>query len=136
MSQQTTVPDARRLAEGYTQAWCSHQPEAVAAFYTEDGRIAVNGGEPSRGRSGVADMARAFYDDFPDLEVKMDGVRSSGTHAVYLWTLLGTHAKTGNRVEVEGWEYWLLGEDGLIAESLGHFDADEYQRQVDGEGSP
>ena len=48
MSQQTTVAGARRLAEAYTRAWCSHQPEAVAAFYTENGWIVVNGGEEGR----------------------------------------------------------------------------------------
>ncbi len=80
-------------------------------------------------------MAKAFYDEFPDLVVRMDDIRTSGTHAVYRWTLEGTHSGaggTGNRVEVSGWEYWRYSDDGLVAESAGHFDAEDYQRQVEG----
>ncbi len=123
------------MAEDYARAWCSHDPRAVASFFAEDGRIVVNKGEPSVGRSAIAEMAQSFYNDFPDLVVKMDHLRTSGTHAIFLWTLEGTNTGPGgkgNRVVVSGWEYWRLTEDGLIAESAGHFDADEYQRQIEG----
>ena len=69
------------------------------------------------------------------LVVRMDDIRTSGTHAVYLWTLVGTNSGpdgTGNHVQVSGWEYWRYSESGLVAESAGHFDADDYQKQVDG----
>ncbi len=130
-----TPETARDMAEKYTAAWCSHDPNAVASFYAEDGRIVINGGEPSVGREEIAAMAKAFYDEFPDLVVRMDDIRTSGTHAVYRWTLEGTHSGaggTGNRVEVSGWEYWRYSDDGLVAESAGHFDAEDYQRQVEG----
>jgi steroid delta-isomerase-like uncharacterized protein len=130
-----TPETARDMAENYTAAWCSHDPNAVASFYAEDGRIVINGGEPSVGREEIAAMAKAFYDEFPDLVVRMDDIRTSGTHAVYRWTLEGTHSGaggTGNRVEVSGWEYWRYSDDGLVAESAGHFDAEDYQRQVEG----
>ncbi len=100
-----------------------------------DGQIAINDGEPSLGRSAVAVMARGFYDGFPDLVVRMDGIRASGTYYVYLWTLEGTSSGpdgTGNRAELSGWEYWRLTEDGLFAESKGHFDAEEFERQLAG----
>jgi uncharacterized protein (TIGR02246 family) len=130
-----TPEKVQEIAEDYTSAWCSHDPSAVASFYSEDGRIVINNGEPSIGRVEITAMTQAFYNDFPDLIVRMDGIRTSGTHAVYLWTLEGTYSGsdgTGNHVEVGGWEYWLLTKDGLIAKSAGHFDADEYQRQING----
>jgi uncharacterized protein (TIGR02246 family) len=127
-----TPEAAQKMAENYTSAWCSHEPNAVASFYAENGKIVINEGEPSTGRTEIAELAQAFYDDFPDLVVRMDSIRSSGTHAVFSWTLEGTSSSTGNHVEVSGWEYWRYTEDGLIAESAGHFDADDYQRQVDG----
>ena len=105
----------------------------MAAFYEESGRITINAGEPSEGRQAIAEMARGFFEAFPDLVVKMDAVRTSGTHAVYLWTLEGTNTGpggTGNRVEVSGWEYWRLSSDGLVAESQGHFDAASYEQQL------
>jgi uncharacterized protein (TIGR02246 family) len=125
---------AKEMAENYMKAWCSHDPNAVASFYAEDGRIIINDGEPSSGRSEIAEMAQSFYNDFPNLVVKMDSIRSSGTHAVLMWTLDGTNSVTGNHVEVRGWEYWRYSVEGLVAESAGHFDAEDYQRQVDGAG--
>ena len=37
---------------------------------------------------------------------------------------------TGKSVRIGGYEVWTIGADGLIAESKGHFDAAEYQRQL------
>lgn len=54
---------------------------------------------------------------------------------LYHWTLVGTNAApngTGNRVQISGYEDWRFGQDGLVAESKGHFDAAEYRRQLEG----
>ena len=48
--------------------------------------------------------------------------------------LTGTHTGpggTGNSVRISGHESWLLDEEGLIAESLGHYDEAEYRRQLE-----
>jgi uncharacterized protein (TIGR02246 family) len=82
---------AEELGRRYTEAWCSHDPDAVASFYAPDGKITINDGEPSIGRSQVAEMARGFYDSFPDLILRMDSIRTSGTYCVYQWTLEGTN---------------------------------------------
>jgi len=37
--------DVRIMAERYTAAWCSHDPESVASFYTEEGSITINHGQ-------------------------------------------------------------------------------------------
>lgn len=34
-------------------------------------------------------------------------------------------------MRISGFEEWRIGADGLIAESKGHFDSDEYQRQLE-----
>jgi uncharacterized protein (TIGR02246 family) len=134
MSQISQV-QAEERARAYTSAWCSHDPEAVASFYAEDGRITINDGESSNGRAEVAEMARGFMESFPDIVIQMDDLRSSGTHAVYRWTLEGHNTgpdRTGNYVRVSGWEYWRYNSEGLIAESYGHFDAEDYDRQLTG----
>ncbi len=80
-------------------------------------------------------MAQGFFNGFPDLVVRMDSIRTSGTYCVFLWTLEGTNSRpdgTGNWVEVSGWEYWRLTNDGLVAKSKGHFDAADFERQVAG----
>lgn len=122
----------REMAQRYTEAWCSHVPDKVAAFYAEDGRISINDGDPMVGREAVAGMVRGFYDQFPDLAVEMDHVRMAGNSALYLWTLEGTDAGSANRVRLSGWEAWKLSDDGLVSESEGRFDAADYERQLAG----
>jgi uncharacterized protein (TIGR02246 family) len=124
------MSDIRAVGARYAEAWTSHVPDAVASFYEPDGRITINGGEPSVGRSAVAEMAKAFYAAFPDLIVRMDDARKAGDNAVFVWTLEGTHSESGNFVKVGGWEEWLLSGDLLVRESFGRYDAVEYERQV------
>jgi uncharacterized protein (TIGR02246 family) len=124
------MDDIRAIGGRYAEAWTSHVPDAVASFYEPDGRITINGGEPSVGRSGIADMAKAFYAAFPDLIVHMDDVRKAADHAIFAWTLEGTHSETGNFVRIGGWEEWLLSGNLLVRESLGRYDAAEYDRRV------
>ena len=122
--------DIRDMAERYAGAWTSGSPDAVASFYEEDGRISINNGEPIVGRAAIAEMAQGFYSEFPDLVVHLDEIRTAGDNAVFLWTLEGTHSETGNYVKVGGWEEWTLSDDVLVRESLGRFDAVEYDRQI------
>ncbi len=121
---------AQALAAAYTAAWNTGDPAAVAAFFASDGSITINGGNPWPGRDGVAAMAAGFYADIPDLALRCDGVRAAGPHLLYLWTFTGTFAATGKPLTVTGWEEWQIGADGLIASSLGWFDADDYARQT------
>jgi uncharacterized protein (TIGR02246 family) len=118
------------LAEAYTAAWNSGSPEAVASFYADDGEIVINRGKPWRGQRGVAAMAAGFFADVPDLHLSCEGVHLVGSHAVYLWTFIGTYAGTGLPLHVSGWEEWDLGPDLKVATSRGWFDADDYARQT------
>jgi uncharacterized protein (TIGR02246 family) len=123
----------QKFATRYTAAWCSQDPRQVAAFFAPHGSLTINGGAPASGREAIARAAQGFMSAFPDLRVSMDGVSAQGEHAVYRWTLTGTNSGpggTGRTVRISGYEEWTLGADGLIASSLGHFDADEYQRQL------
>jgi hypothetical protein len=45
-------------------------------------------------------------------------------------TVTGTRAETGKRVRIAGFDEWTIGSDGLIAESLRHYDEAEYDRQL------
>ena len=125
----------RELATGYTAAWGSQDAASVAAFFTESGSLRINDGIPSVGRPAITAAAQGFMTAFPDLLVVMDSLPIDGNHAVYHWTLTGTNTGpggTGRAVRISGYEEWTIGADGLIASSLGHFDAAEYQRQLRG----
>jgi nuclear transport factor 2 (NTF2) superfamily protein len=115
------------LARSYTEAWCSRDPARVAAHYVPGGTIAINGGEAA----GIDEVARAFIVAFPDIEVFMDNLVLGDDGAVeYHWTFTGTSAETGRSVRIPGFEEWTIAADGLIAESLGRYDEDEYDRQL------
>ena len=126
--------ELRGFAARYTSAWCSQDAASVAAFFSPGGSLAINGGTPSRGRSAIADAAQGFMTAFPDLKVHMDDLLDERGKVIYKWTLEGTNngpVGTGKRVRISGFEEWRIGDDGLVAESLGNYDATEYQRQVD-----
>jgi hypothetical protein len=67
------------------------------------------------------------------MQVLMDDLRLEGESAEYHWTLVGTNngpGGTGHRVRISGFEEWTIGDDGLIAASLGHFDQADYDRRL------
>ena len=129
------LPAMREFASRYTQAWCSQEPNRVAAFFADGGSIAINNGPPAVGRQAIAATAAAFMTAFPDMVVRMDDLRRRGDGFTYHWTLIGTNTGpggTGRHVQISGYEEWALGSDGLIARSLGNYDDAEYKRQLGG----
>jgi len=127
------------FATRYAAAWSSQHPESLASFYSGSGSLTVNGGEPSVGRAAITATARGFMSAFADMVVAMDRVSQEGTHAVFHWTWTGTNSGpggTGKSVRIRGREEWTLGADDLIAESQGHFDEAEYQRQLQSGAPP
>jgi uncharacterized protein (TIGR02246 family) len=146
------------FASRYAIAWCSRNPESVAAFFAENGSLIVNDGPPAVGRPAIAEVARGFMRDLPDMVVTMDDVSRDSDGTKFHWTLTGTNTGpggTGKRVRISGYELWKIdngaggsratwtgkpervGEqgceainDGLIGESKGHFDSAEYERQL------
>jgi hypothetical protein len=123
----------RDFARRYTDAWCSQDPARVAEHYAPGGLLTINGGQPAVGRVAVTEAARSFMTAFPDLQVLMDDVVVRDVGVEYRWTLIGTNngpSGTGNAVRISGFEEWTLGDDGLIAESQGHYDQAEYDRQL------
>ncbi len=127
-----------RFAQGYALAWCRQNPASVAAFFAENGSLSVNNGPPAVGRAAIAEIARGFMRDFPDMVVAFDKLEPRGDRTAFHWTLTGTNTGpggTGNRVRISGYELWQFDDERLIAESLGHFDATEYERQLRGADS-
>jgi predicted ester cyclase len=124
-----TSDELNSFAEHYAQAWCSQKPENVAAFYAKNGSIAVNGGTPAP----IIEVARSFMRDFPDMVVTFDKFEPRADAVAFHWTLTGTNSGpggSGNRVRISGYELWKIDTDGLIAESQGHFDAADYEKQL------
>src|SRR5690349_12670231 len=95
--------DITDLAQRYAEAWCSQDPEKVAAFYARGGSISVNGAPPVL----IAEVARGFMRDFPDIMVAFDKLEPRGERTVFHWTFTGTNTGpggTGNKVRISGYE--------------------------------
>ena len=128
--------DAAKLQDfgtKYTAAWCSQNAVSVAAFFSENGSLTINDGDPAVGRPAITAAAQGFMTAFPDMVVAMDSVSLDGDRAVYRWTLTGTNTGpggTGKPVRISGYEEWTFSPDGQIAESRGHFDEADYNRQL------
>jgi hypothetical protein len=121
------------FAKSYTAAWCSGDPASVAAHYAPDGSLAINGGAPAVGREALTAVAASFYEGLPDMQVYFRDLVIDDGCIEYHWTFTGTNTGpggTGNAVRVDGFESWVLDDDGLIATSIGTYDADEYARQL------
>ena len=124
----------RDFARSYTEAWCRHDPSGVAGHYAPGGTIAINGGEPTE----ITEVASSFISAFPDIQVFMDDVLVSDDVVEFHWTFTGTNTGpggTGKSVRISGFEEWTFGDDGLVAESKGHYDQAEYDRQLQ-QGAP
>lgn len=117
------------FARSYTDAWCSQEPARVADHYTPGGSVAINGGAPTP----IMEVAESFMAAFPDMQLLMDDLVVRDEVVEYHWTLVGTNTGpggTGNRVRISGFEQWTIGDDGLVATSLGNYDQSEYERQI------
>ena len=131
---QAAAAPLRDFAERYTAAWCSRDAPRVASFYSLNGSLKVNDGDPAVGRRAIADLAQSFMTAFPDLEVSLDALVITERGPEYHWTLTGNNTGpggTGNRVRISGYEIWRMGADGLIESSVGRFDSAEYTRQLE-----
>jgi predicted ester cyclase len=73
--------------------------------------------------------------NLPDIVVMMDKVTRDSDGMKFHWTFIGTNTGpggTGKRVRISGYERWQFDNAGLIAESKGHFDNADYERQLSG----
>lgn len=135
MKSSLQLAQLKDFARRYTAAWCSQDAASVAAFFAPSGSLRINDGAPAVGREAITVAAQEFMTDLPDMQVLMDDLIVQEDHAVYRWTLVGTNTGpggTGRGVRISGFEEWRIGPDGLIAASLGHFDAEDYRRQLEG----
>ena len=62
-----TGDNLTEFAQRYAEAWCSQDPERVAAFFAENGSLKVNDDTPAIGRAAITEIARGFMRDFPDI---------------------------------------------------------------------
>jgi hypothetical protein len=72
-----TGDNLTEFAKRYAEAWC-RRPEKVSAFFAENGSLKVNHGAPAAGRTAIAEIARDFMRDLPDMIVTLDKLEPRG----------------------------------------------------------
>ena len=115
------------LASRYSDAWNARDAAAIAACFSDDGSLAINGREPSVGRAAIQALMQGVHDAYADVVFTVDAVRGAGDQAVLLWTYEGTSmgsGGTGSRVRYSGWDAWTLSPIGLVQRSVGNFNHD------------
>lgn len=125
--------DMQQFAERHAEAWSSQDAARVAAHFTENGSLIINGGTPSVGLAAIAESARSFMTAYPDMVVTLDRLERIEHTYRFHWKFVGTNSGpggTGRPIRISGYEEWTMGEGGLIAQSLGHYDAPEWDRQL------
>lgn len=126
--------DLDLFAHSYAQAWSGIRPEFVAMYFAENGSLQVNDGKPAAGRAEITKVAEGFMTDLPDMVVIYDSLVNKSDGVEFHWTLIATNTGpdgTGNKVKVNGFEFWQMSEDNLIQESKGSFPSEEYNRQLE-----
>ena len=106
----------------------------MAAHFASEGSLTINGGIAAAGRAAITEAARSFMTALPNIQVLMDDLVVRDSVIEFHWTFTGTNTGpggTGNRVRISGYEAWTVDADGLIAESQGHYDQTEYDRQLE-----
>lgn len=125
--------DIEVFAKSYAQVWCSQRPNFVSYFFAEDGVLQINNGSPAKGTEAITSAVKEFMDAFPDMVVSMDSVITKLDKTKFYWTLTGTNYipnGAGKKVKINGFEEWILNDDGLIQESKGYFNEKEYKQQL------
>jgi hypothetical protein len=75
-----TSDELNDFAARYAKAWCSQNPESVAAFFAKNASLTVNGGPPVR----PLEIARGFMRDFPDMTVIFDKLEACADRTALL----------------------------------------------------
>ena len=125
------------LPRRWAEAWSAHDPEALAALFTDDCVYEdVTFGAESPGLDGVTEWAEGFLAAFPDLDVEPISTSGSDRRAVLEWRMGGTHhgrlagmEPTGRRFEVRGVTVFLF-EGDRIARCSDYWDMARVQRQL------
>lgn len=124
--------------EATFRAWNAHDPDAVAAIFSEDAEIVdVMTGDVARGRDAIRAQAAERFAAFSDFRLERRMLLIDGATNSDRWVMTGTHdgpflglAPTGRRVEVHGATFSEFGPDGLVIRDTHYVDVNALLHQV------
>lgn len=99
----TRVDELRELAAAWNAAWNGRDPEALAAFFTEDGTYYEPGLEsgPVLAADGVKQAATKTWESWPGATFQTVSLTIEGSRVALEWRSSATH-KSGAELTLEG----------------------------------
>lgn len=131
--------DSRQaLMEAYLAAWNSHDPAAVASFFTDHAVYDDRGaGEIATGRQSIHGHAASVMAAFPDLYFEMTRAAHADDFTAGHWTATMTHRGalsglrgTGREVKSEGVDIATLNDADKITHLVSFYDGAGIMRDL------
>ena len=126
------------LQDAYLRAWNEHDPEAVAAFFTDDAVYADHGaGTEAVGREEIHRHVETVLTAFPDLEFELLKSTHGPDFTCGEWRATMTHlgdfdglAATGRRLESSGVDVATINGDDRLTRVTSYYDGAALMRQL------
>jgi steroid delta-isomerase-like uncharacterized protein len=126
------------LQSAYLEAWNSHDPDAVAGFFSDDAVYDDRGaGEVARGRAAIRAHVASVLSAFPDLHFEITRAASGDRFVCGEWRAQMTHrgefsglAATGRRVESAGVDVASLDDDDRVTHLVSYYDGAAIMRDL------
>jgi hypothetical protein len=130
MTETATVIDLKAIQERYSEAWRTHNPDAIAALHTEDTRFCTHGaGETAEGRAAMRASAAETFERFPDFRSEAHRLLFGPDHWVLEWGMIS------GDLRVDCVDIVVLNEDGLVKTKDTYFDFAQLQAALSSLGS-
>ncbi len=115
----TTAGPTVEILRGILAAFNAHDLDAIMAYCAEDVVLEMpRGPHPWGARAEGADAVRRLlatrFSGIPDVSYNDDSHHVMGEIGLSRWTLRGTEAATGRRIEVRGCDIFSFREDKLV----------------------
>jgi uncharacterized protein (TIGR02246 family) len=121
VSETATEIDVKAIQQRYSEAWNSHDPDAIAALHTKDTRFCTHGAGPvADGREAMRTTATETFAQFPQFASKPNRVLFGSDHWVIEWTMVNADLSV-DCVDV------ISLEDGLVKTKDTYFDFAQLQ---------
>jgi uncharacterized protein (TIGR02246 family) len=116
------------LAVAYSQAWASHDPDAIIALHTEDAVFHLHDViEPWVGREAIRAACAGLFADQPDLGFEPVRVYMGDDHFLSEYVMSGT--RDGKSFACDGTDVFTV-RDGLVARKDSYIDWVTFKQQT------
>lgn len=118
------------LAERYSDAWHSHDADAIVALHTDDTVFHMHvGDEPARGREAVRATFGQILEQWPDLHFHPVSLRFGEDFWVAEWRMTGTASDSGAHMDGDAIDV-ITVKNGRVHTKDTYIDAITIQQQI------